>query len=423
MLPLAKKRIRKTRRGNTRKRAKRTVGKDKGPKPQKSVASSILSCRNLMIALVTFFVLLALASVQDIFNIGHLGFYILTMVIAIVLLIAASERFLIDVKGLARRAGIAEIIIGLTIVSIGTSLPEIASTSMASYQAKMTGNAGLSDFAIGNIYGSVLVQITFILGLVVLVKPMIINRGSVKRDGLAMIGAVCLLSFFTMRDLRLDQLESLVLVIIYGLFLYYLVKNRHAIKKEELADGLMEECDEGGGGGGEEQAEKDKGKEKEATEDEPLLPAAVHCLMLIVALALVIYSSNWLVLSAVEVASGLGVPEGIIGLTVSAVGTSLPELAIALVAVSRSKGVAIGTLIGSNVTDPLLSIGVAGMIHPISVSAATSSLFVTVIAPFTIVSCIIGVAFMWTGMKIERWEGAALMAAYIIFVPLVIFLM
>lgn len=388
-----------------RKRSK----KKKGPaKERPSKVKAILTHKPVVITILAFLGLLFLAYVQNLAGIVDLWFYIVIMVVAIILLLGASERFLVDAKGVARKAGIAEIIIGLTIVSIGTSLPEIAATGMASYQSMVTGNEGLSDFALGNIYGSVLVQITFILGIVVLVKPMIINRGSVKRDGLAMIGAVLLLTFFTMVDLRLDRLESLALVIIYALFIYYLVRNRHKIMKEE----------------------QEEGKDDESYEDEELkeeldlvLPMWAHILMLIIGLALVIYSSERLVLSAVKVAEGLGAPEGVVGVTISAVGTSLPELAIALVCVKKAKGVAIGTLIGSNVTDPLLSVGIAGIINPVTISAATSWLFITIIAPFTVIACILGVALMWSSWRIERWEGAVLVGAYIVFVPLVLYFM
>lgn len=389
--------------GKGKRKKKKVPKKPRRAGPPRASLRDIVTHKPVVLTILSFLGLVALANIQNLYNIRHLAFYIVVMVVAIILLLAASDRFLVDAKGLARKAGVAEIIIGLTIVSIGTSLPEIASTGMASFQAKVTGNAGLSDFALGNIYGSVLVQITFILGLVVLVKPMVISRGSVKRDGIAMICAVGLLSFFTMMDLRLDQFEAVALIIIYGLYLYYVVRNRHRI----LID---EGCDDDDEGRGDEEGERP-------------LPTWGHLLMLVIGLGLVIFSSERLVLSAVKVAEGLGAPEGVIGLTVSAVGTSLPELAIALVCVRKSKGLAIGTLIGSNVTDPLLSIGVAGIVNPVTVSAATSWLFVTIIAPFTLIACIIGVAFMWSDLKIERWEGAVLVGAYILFVPLVLYFM
>jgi cation:H+ antiporter len=339
-----------------------------------------------------------LAYIGPLFELGGLWFYCVVMAVAVILLISASERFLHGAKGLARCAGIPEIVIGLTIVSIGTSLPEIASTSMASYQAYVKSDPGLSDFAIGNIYGSVLVQITFVLGLVVLVRPMIINRGSVKRDGIAMIAGTSLLTFMIILDSVLGRIEAIILIMLYIGYIIYLVKNKEKIRKEE--EDLLDE-----------------------DEDYFRFPSWAYLIMVFIGMTLVIYASEWLVTAASEIAKSLGVGEGIIGLTVSAVGTSLPELAIALVAIKSARGLAIGTLIGSNVTDPMFSVGIAGVINPIALSAGSEALFLTIIAPYTLVACILAMVFMWSDWEIERWEGAVLVVCYIAFVPLVLYFM
>jgi len=115
------------------------------------------------------------------------------LVLSIILLITSADFFIEGAKGLARRAGIAEVIIGLTIVSIGTSLPEILVTSTASLESK--DDSSMMELAIGNIFGSVLVQITFILGIVALVRPLNVSPTWLKRDGFIMFGAVVLCSF------------------------------------------------------------------------------------------------------------------------------------------------------------------------------------------------------------------------------------
>jgi len=389
-------------------RVRKSVCKEKAPipPPEKNTSevpafsvADLINDKNIQMMVIFITVLFLLTSIGDLLGIEHLYFYVIILFVTLLLLIVSSERFLNDAKALAKNAGIPEIVIGLTIVSIGTSIPEIASTGMASYHAWKTGNPGLSDFVIGNIYGSVLVQITLVLGFVVLVKPMVITRGSVRRDGLAMIGAVSILSVFILIDGELSRAESLVLITLYLLFIYYLYKNRKRIMIEEQA------IDE---------------KDAEVERD---IPLSVNAVMLGLGLGFIIYSSNWLVISAVEVAQGLGIPEGIIGLTVSAVGTSLPELAIALAAVKSARGVAIGTLIGSNVTDPLLSVGIAGVIYPVKVSTELEFVFPNLIVPFTIFACVLGVLFMWTKKEIVRWEGAVLLGSYFIFIPVVLYFM
>ena len=122
----------------------------------------------------------------------HISIVIGLLVLSIILLITSADFFIEGAKGLAEKAGIAEVIIGLTIVSIGTSLPEILVTSTAAASAGRTGDTAMMDLAIGNIFGSVLVQITFILGIVALVTPLNIRPDWLRRDGSIMLGAVIL---------------------------------------------------------------------------------------------------------------------------------------------------------------------------------------------------------------------------------------
>jgi len=383
----------------TTNRSNISKGSKNGSKEERdsSTISILLNDKVLQLTIFFLLVLILLVNFQKFFKIYSLGFHFLILIGAMILLIFSSDRCLDDIRGLARKTGIPEIIIGLTIVSIGTSIPEIASTGMASYKAMVTDNPELSDYALGNIYGSVLVQITLVMGLVVLVRPIMISRGSVTRDGLSMIGAVVLLSIFVLWDMKLSRVEALILIALYGLFICYLYWNREKISREE------------------------KAIDKEEEEVKPGLPVGVHAIMMGLGLGLIIFSSDCLVLSAVEVAKGLGKPVGEIGLTISAVGTSLPELAIAIVAVKKARGLAIGTLIGSNVTDPMLSIGIAALINPVVVSSKWEWGFVHLIVPFTILSCVIGVLFMRTNWKIVRWEGATLVGVYIIFISLILY--
>jgi cation:H+ antiporter len=109
------------------------------------------------------------------------------------------------------------------------------------------------------------------------------------------------------------------------------------------------------------------------------------------------------------------VPHSVVGTTVSGIGTSLPELTIALMAAKRSKGVAIGTLIGSNITDPLLSIGIASMIHPLSISTEDNGLTMEIIAPATVLGVLLALIFMRRSYRFERWEGACLALFYLVF--------
>jgi len=353
--------------------------------------------RDVIISLGLFLFLLLGTALISTYSVGNIGLYLLFMILSIVMLIYSSDRTLTGAVGIAKKAGIAEVIIGLTIVSIGTSLPEIASTAMASVQSMQPGKEGLADFAIGNIYGSVLVQITLITGLVVIMRPMELNRSAVKRDGSMMILAVGLLTGMILLDVggafTLARHESVILMLIYILYLVYLVRNREAIFADEAS--------------GDPEGEVGEMLEREYS-------TLSYGFMLGLGLTLVIIASNYLVENAVNLATELGIPEGVIGVTICAFGTSVPELAVSLSAIKKAKGLAFGTLVGSNITDPLMSIGIAGMINPITVSEPIFNIS----AYITIVICGIAVVFMWSGLKLKRWEGSVLVGAYITFLVL-----
>ncbi len=137
--------------------------------------------------------------------------------------------------------------------------------------------------------------------------------------------------------------------------------------------------------------------------------------MIFLGLSFAVYAAHILVEQAYDLAIRLHVPHSVVGTTVSGIGTSLPELTIALMAAKRSKGVAIGTLIGSNITDPLLSVGIASMIHPLSISAEDNGLTMEFIAPATVLGVILALFFMRRTYRFERWEGFCMVLFYVVF--------
>ena len=322
------------------------------------------------------------------------------LLLAIGLLITSADFFVEGAKGIARRAGIAEVIIGLTIVSLGTSLPEILISSQAAWDAYLNpcqvGAADCpTDFALGNIYGSILVQITLILGIVVIIKPMKVKPAWIQRDGAMMFLAVLLLSMLILVDGDLNRLEGGLLCLIYVLYMTYLIQHRDEIRNEEFE--VIEDI------------RSESGIEMNWT-------GAAYIVMLLAGLGLAMFASARVVESAAGIAIELGVPSAVVGTTLSAIGTSIPELAVAILAARRSTGVAVGTLIGSNITDPLLSVGIAAMVNPIKLT--NSSLFYELIMPSTLFCTALALVFMWTDFKFNRQEGGILIACYVIFLAL-----
>ena len=364
-----------------------------GARPKERGLASLLQWNAIIIALalfVTLFILEGITTMNDWTNIGLL---LLLVVIAMALLITSADFFVEGAKGLARRVGMAEVVIGLTIVSIGTSLPEILVTATAS--ASSGDDPALMDLAVGNIYGSVLVQITLVLGIVVAYKPLEIRPAWLRRDGLLMLASIVMLSGLLWEGGGLSRIEGAILCLIYLLYLSWLLTNKDKIREDELE--MVDEI--------------------KSTEFSWSVTA--YSVMVFLGLGLAIYAASQMVNYAAEIAYMLNVPHAIVGTTVSGLGTSLPELTVAMIAVRKSQGVAIGTLIGSNITDPLLSIGIAALISPISITAASYDLTMYLIIPATIIAVSTCLIMMWSGFTFSRIEGSILIGIYAIFIILI----
>jgi len=360
------------------------------------------SDKSLVMIIGLFILMLVIQSFKD--SIGELTIILTVLIVSTALLILSADFFVVGAKCIARQFGIAEVIIGLTIVSIGTSLPEIMVTGTAAVKANSATATiqdldTLSDLAIGNIYGSVLVQITLILGIVVLYKPLEVRPSWLGRDGLLMVFSVLLFTLLLLTGGGLSRIEGAFLSIFYLIYISYLVLNRNKIRAEEgeLVDNIR---------GGLSWSK------------------AAATIMIIVGLSMAIYASNNLINSVLRLGSSLNLDEGkmgaIMGTSVSAVGTSLPELTVALLCARKSQGVAIGALIGSNITDPLLSVGIAAMIHPLTISSGAMMVTKAIIMPMTILGVITCTLLMWTDFKFNRLEGIMMIIYYLIFITALI---
>jgi cation:H+ antiporter len=354
---------------------------------------SFLHWNALTITLTLFISLASIDFLKDSNDWEQIYIMIFLIIIALALLITSTNYFIEGAKGLARTAGIAEVVIGLTIVSIGTSLPEILFTTTSAI--KSTADPNLADLAIGNIYGSVLVQITLVLGIVVLFKPLEIRPAWLRRDGLLMFLSLLTLTALLWEGGGLSRIEGAILCLIYVVYIMWLLNDREDIKEDEL-------------------------KLDTANSSSNLSwSGTAYFIMLVIGLTMAVYAANELVSNATDVAYKVDVPHAIVGATVTGLGTSLPELAVAMVAARKSQGVAIGTLIGSNITDPLLSIGIAAMANPFSMTTAATPLLANLIIPATLLGVFICLLMMWSGYKFSRFEGIILIAFYLIYIVLI----
>lgn len=258
---------------------------------------------------------------------------VLGLIVGFITLVWSADRFVAGAAATANNLGASKILIGLTVVSIGTSAPEILVALAAAIE-------GTSILAIGNAIGSNIANIGLVLGVTAMVAPLPFAASVLKVELPWLIGAT-LLALFCLYDLHLGVVDGLLLVAGLSLIIHRLVRAQR--RKPELPDSIQEELDE--------------------LEDLPMARALVY---LVIGLGVLLASAQTLVWAATEVAEYLGVSELIIGLTVIAIGTSLPELAATLAAAIKGHpDIAIGNVVGSNILNIVAVLAVPALVTPV----------------------------------------------------------
>jgi len=297
------------------------------------------------------------------------------------LLLWGADRFVAGAAAAARNLGVSPLIIGLTIVGFGTSAPEILVSAMAS----VNGNTAL---AIGNAIGSNITNIALVLGATALVMPMAV-RSEILRREFPILLAIMLVVLMMLSDGELGRVDGILLLTGLGLMLYWVI---NLGLRDRRTDALGSEYD------------------AEIPSDMSMKMASVW---FILGLLLLLGSSRMLVWGAVEVATHFGVSELVIGLTIVAIGTSLPELAASIVSALRNEhDIAIGNVIGSNMFNLLAVMGLPGVIHPGPVPDDVLSRDYPVMLVLTLVLFAVAYGFRGPG-RITRAEGGLLLLAFI----------
>jgi cation:H+ antiporter len=307
-----------------------------------------------------------------------------TFLCGLILLVAGAEGLVRGASALALRLGVSPLLIGLTVVAFGTSAPELA----VSVDAALNDN---SSIALGNIIGSNICNIALILGLAALIQPMRVQASLLTQQIPIMIGVSALL-WILMLDQTLGLWDGVLLC--GGIVVYVIFSYRHS----EVP------------GPGVEQA---IAVDPHPAAETRLLSRTWFCLLIIaLGLAGLVSGGTLLVESAVEIAHRFNVSETLIGLTIVAVGTSLPELATSVVAaVRKQEDIAIGNIVGSNIFNILGILGLASMFNPISSAGFVQSDFVVMLA-----LAILLLPLAWSGRRLGRIEGLILLAAYVAYV-------
>ena len=299
-----------------------------------------------------------------------------------VLLTWSADRFVVGASALAYNLNVSPLIIGLTIVSLGTSAPEILVSAVASLQ----GNGGL---AIGNALGSNIINIALILGVTALIVPLKVHSSIVRREMPVLIG-VMLLGLVLLFDGSLGQFDGIVLL--SGMALMLLWMTHIGIKEKSSHDPISEEF---------------------ADEVPTNLSMSRAGFWIVVGGLCLLGSSKLLVWGAVAIAHTMGVSDLVIGLTIVAMGTSLPELAASVMsALKNEHDIAIGNVIGSNIFNLLAVLGLPGLINPGPFDAIVLTRDYPVMLGLTVLFFIMAYGFRGPG-RINRFEGALLVLAFV----------
>jgi cation:H+ antiporter len=307
------------------------------------------------------------------------------LIAGLVLLVAGAEVLVRGAAKLAAQFGIPPLIIGLTVVAFGTSAPETA----VSVQASLNGSG---DIAIGNVLGSNIANVLLILGMTSLIAPLIVSRQLIRLDVPIMIGA-SLITYALAWDGALSRLDgALLFSAVIGYTLFLIVSSRRSNAAATADDEFTKEF----------------GLHAQPKPYASLINAG----LVLAGLVLLVTGSNFLVEGAVSLARALGLSELVIGLTVIAVGTSLPELATSILAAIRGeRDIAVGNIVGSNIFNLLCVLGLASLVSPQAISVAASALAFDF--PVMIAVALACLPIFFTGYSINRWEGLLFVAYYV----------
>lgn len=292
-------------------------------------------------------------------------------------LVIGAEWLVKGASKLATVSGISPLVIGLTVVAFGTSSPELAVNVQAAY-------LGSPDMAIGNVVGSNIFNVLFILGLSALISPLVVSSQLVRLDVPLMIGVSVLMYGLSLNGTisRLDGSLLFVLLVIYTVFLIW-------------------------------QSRKENRAARELEGRAPIKPEPwfKDVTWIVAGLVLLVMGSRWLVEGAVALAHAFGISELVIGLTIIAMGTSLPELATSIMAsLKGERDIAVGNVVGSNTFNILSVLGLSSVVAPAGIDVSPTALSFDI--PVMIAVSIACLPVFFTNFKINRWEGFLFMAYY-----------
>jgi cation:H+ antiporter len=312
---------------------------------------------------------------------------IVFLIAGLVLLVIGAEILVRGASRLASSLGISPLVIGLTIVAFGTSAPEMAVSIDASW-------AGQADLALGNVVGSNIFNVLFILGLSALVAPLVVSQQLVRLDVPLMIAASIVVLLMGM-DNKISRIDGVILFAAVLAYTFFLIRQSRRESSALVTEQYVAEVGAAG-----------------AQNGSALMQYLKDGAMILGGLALLVLGAQWLVDSAVQIAQYLGMSELVIGLTIVAAGTSMPELATSVIASLRGeRDIAVGNVVGSNIFNLLAVLGLSSIVAPDGVQVADAALAFDI--PVMVGVALICLPIFFTGFLISRLNGALFLFYYV----------
>lgn len=304
---------------------------------------------------------------------------IVLLILGLVLLVKGADYFVEGSSSIAKRFNIPSMVIGLTLVAFGTSAPELA--------VSVSGSLNKSNgIVFGNVVGSNIVNILFILGFSCLIKPIQIRLKTIFKEMPFAILTTVALMLMAMDGLINGDAQSIVsraegwILILFFLIYLYSMLEFAVVGKEEYTETQIQ-----------------------------LIPLTKSILFTIGGLSTIIIGAKWVVDGAIDIATWMGISETTIGLTIVAIGTSLPELITSVVAAKKGENeIAVGNIIGSNIFNILFVLGISSIIYPVNIAAENYADLWVLFGSMVVI-----VPLMYTGKRLNRWEGVLMVLAYI----------
>ncbi len=311
---------------------------------------------------------------------------VIFLIAGLALLVWSADKFVDGACGVAKHFGMSPLLIGMVIVGFGTSAPEMVVSAFSAVE----GNPGI---ALGNAYGSNITNIALILGLTALLKPITVQSSVLKKE-LPLLALVTILAACLVYDGNVSRIDAIVFLVVFALIMSWTILQGLTKKDDSL------------------------GAEFEQEDAEISMPIKKAWFWLLIGLGVLVGSSRLVVSGAVTIATALGVSDLIIGLTIVAIGTSLPELASSIAAVKKGEhDIALGNVLGSNLFNTLAVVGIAGSISPMEVGPELFSRDVAIMGALTLSLFLFGFAFNKNRPgRINRFEGSFLLLVYIAYI-------